>query len=262
MKINEIQLRNLIKESIEKVLSEAVTNKVDNFDSISNMLNLTDPDQFYFVQIIKRWKDNSDKGMTKNMGDTYHAGGDYGNFKNGTAFKVRTAQELQSLKQQIVSYCDKNNARAYITSNPRSQSAIDGFKQTYLDRIKRHNKGVLPKYADYAEEMLAGQVKEDPSWTDRPRFFLDIDTTDKRIWNITKAILKHYNITVENEYTTPSGGLHVVIPNRFAIQNLRKVIEELRVFDGFKDMGRHQTVHANFDGKLILYSNVDTAGYK
>ena len=77
----------------------------------------------------------------------------------------------------------------------------------------------------------------------------------------TKAILKHYNITIENEYTTPSGGLHVVIPNRFAIQNLRKVIEELRVFDGFKDMGKHQTVHANFDGKLILYSNVDTAGY-
>ena len=37
MKINEIQLRNLIKESIEKVLSEAVTNKVDNFDMISNM---------------------------------------------------------------------------------------------------------------------------------------------------------------------------------------------------------------------------------
>ena len=97
MKINEIQLRNLIKESIEKILSEAVTNKVDNFDTISNMLNLTDPDQFYFVQIIKRWKDNSDKGMTKNMGDTYHAGGDYGNFKNGTAFKVRTPQELQSL---------------------------------------------------------------------------------------------------------------------------------------------------------------------
>ena len=41
MKINEKQLRNLIKESIEKLLSEAVTNKVDNFDMISNMLNLS-----------------------------------------------------------------------------------------------------------------------------------------------------------------------------------------------------------------------------
>ena len=48
MKINENELRKLIKESIEKVLSEAVTNKVDNFDSISSMLNLTDPDQFYW----------------------------------------------------------------------------------------------------------------------------------------------------------------------------------------------------------------------
>ncbi len=262
MKINENELRKLIKESIEKVLSEAVTNKVDNFDMISNMLNLTDPDQFYFIQIIKRWKDNGDKGMVKNVGDTYHQGGDYGNLKSGTAFKVRTAQELQSLKQQIVSYCDKNNARAYITSNPRSQSAIDGFKQTYLDRLKRKNHGVLPKYANYVEEILAAQAKEDASWTDRPRFFLDIDTKDKRIWSITKAILKDNNITIESEYTTPSGGLHIVIPNRFAIRNLREVIEQLRVFDGFKYMDKHQTVHANFDGKLILYANVDTAGYK
>lgn len=261
MKINESELRKIIKESINNILSEAVTNKVDNFNMIGQMLNLTDPDQFYFVQIMKRWKDNSDKGMQKNTGDTYHAGADYGNFKNGTAFKVRTAQELMALKPQIIQYCDKNNARAYISSNPRSQSAIDAFMPQYLNRLKRHNNGSLPKYADYAEEILAAQPKEDETWTDRPRFFLDIDTNDKRIWKITKAILKHHNIAIENEYTTPSGGLHVVIPDRFAIKNIKEVIDDLRVFDGFKNMGRTQTVHANFDGKLILYSNVDTAGY-
>jgi hypothetical protein len=29
----------------------------------------------------------------------------------------------------------------------------------------------------------------------------------------------------------------------------------------FPDKGFYQTVHANFDGKFILYSNVQTAGY-
>ena len=261
MKINVNELQKLIKESIYKHINEGITSKVDNFDKIAQMINLTDPDKFYYVQIIKRWKDNKDKGMVKDVGDTYHAGGEYGNVASGTAFKIRSGNELQSIKQQIIDYCDKNNARAYITSNPRSQSAINSYMPTYLNGLKRHNHGQLPTYAKHADDILSAQSKEEPMWTDRPRFFFDIDTKDQRIWRTTKALLKHHNVPIENEYTTPSGGLHIVIADRFSIPNIKEVIDDLRVFDGYKDMGRLQTVHANFDGKLILYSNVDTAGY-
>ena len=248
----------LIQESL---LKETKTT-VDNFDMIGKMINLSDPDKFYFVQILKRWKDNKDKGMVKKTDGTYHGGAEMGNFANGTAFKVHNAQELAQLKPQIIAYCDANNARAYITSNPRSESAINQFLPQHLARAAKYNHGVVPDYEKkYGFEHLAGQPKDGPLWTDRPRFFLDVDSTNKNIWNTTKAILQQHGIPIEAEYTTPSGGLHIVIADKFSIQNLDNVIQELRVFDQYKNMGKLQTVHANFDGKLILYSNVDTSGY-
>lgn len=54
-------------------IDESVQNKVDNFPFWENFINVTDPDQFYFVQIIKRYKDN--KGMSK--AGNYHAGGEF-----------------------------------------------------------------------------------------------------------------------------------------------------------------------------------------
>ena len=126
--ITESQLGEILKEN--QILLEAKT-QVDNFDLIGDLINLTDPDKFFFVQIVKRWKDNKDKSgadawrlQGRNAG-TYHKGGDFGNFASGTAFKVRSKQELLALKPQIVKYCDANNARAYITSNPRSESQIN-----------------------------------------------------------------------------------------------------------------------------------------
>lgn len=257
--ITESQLQKLLSENA--LLTEA-KRAVDNFDMVEKMINLSDPDQFYFVQIIKRWKDNKDKGMIKKTDGTYHAGGEYGNFANNTAFKVHSAQELAQLKPQIVAYCDANNARAYVTSNPRSESAITSFMPTYLARQAKYNHGVVPDYdKKYGFEHLAGQCKSGPQWTDRPRFFLDVDTTNKNVWNTTKAILGQHNIPIEGEYVTPSGGLHIVIADQYSIQNLDQIINELRVFDNYKNMGKLQTVHANFDGKIILYSNVDTSGY-
>ena len=74
-------------------------------------------------------------------------------------------------------------------------------------------------------------------------------------------ILAKNNIPIETEYKTPSKGLHVVIADVSAIQNFPKVEQDLRIFDDGKNVGRVQLVHANMDGKLILYSNVNTAGY-
>ena len=56
--ITESQLGEILKEN--QILLEAKT-QVDNFDLIGDLINLTDPDKFFFVQIVKRWKDNKDK---------------------------------------------------------------------------------------------------------------------------------------------------------------------------------------------------------
>jgi hypothetical protein len=262
--INEDQLREMVKKAItEQILTEAQT-LIDNFNEWAKLLDCTDPDQFYFVQIIKRYKDN--KGMSK--AGNYHAGGEYGEYSNGTAFKVRNAQELLALKPKIVQYCDANNARAYITSNPRSDKAINAFIPTYQRRSGNNVND--PRYI-HAAEILAGQPKHDPiNFPERKRFMLDVDTTDKRVWKVTKAIIASYGIPIVKEFGTPSGGLHIMLPDAYA-KEIPELIKDLYVFDAkqdrngnrifFPDEGFRQTVHANFDGKFILYSNVQTAGY-
>ena len=55
--ITESQYNKLLSEGMVLTEAKAV---VDNFALIGNLINLTDPDQFFFVQIVKRWKDNKD----------------------------------------------------------------------------------------------------------------------------------------------------------------------------------------------------------
>ena len=261
MILTENNLRRIIKEEIERqILTE---NKViiDNFDDWGDLLNCTDPDQFYFVQILKRYKDNPNIDKTQN----YHAGASYGIYDEQTAFKVRNKEDLMKIKPMVVKYCDENNARAYISSNPRSEKAISNFIPSYRKRFN-------PNDARYkhAEEILAGQSKYDPvNFPERKRFMLDIDTKDKSVWRLTKIIIKHYGIPIIKEFNTPSGGLHIMLPDAYA-QEIPRLIRDLRVFDAsdhhgqrnfFPDKGKLQTVHANFDGKFILYSNVETKGY-
>ena len=329
--ITESQYKKLLDEGM--LLTEA-KNTVDNFDLVGKLINLTDPDQFFFVQIVKRWKDNKDKAgaqtwraQERNNG-TYHHGGQFGNFASNTAFKVHSAQELMSLKQQIIAYCDANNARAYITCNPRSESAIN----SHLANLnKKFGANLNPWDKKYGFEHMAGQAKayDAQKWPDRVRFFLDIDTkknawyipstktqkmhlkkvTDKNgkevyyvddrnypklqncvvtieskgsqifmpkypnqeaeiqalgginVWDETREILKKYGVPVETEYETPSGGIHIVIADVSKIQDFKGLEKALMVFDDGLPAGLTQLVHANMDGKLILYSNVDTAGY-
>lgn len=320
--ITESQLSQILKEN--ELLFEA-RNKVDNFDMVGDLINLTDPDKFFFVQIVKRWKDNKDKNgadawrQQRRQADTYHKGGDFGNFSSGTAFKVHSKQELLQLKPQIIAYCDKNNARAYITCNPRSESAIN----SHLGNLNQKFGSKLHSWDQkFGFEHMAGQAKayDAQKWPDRLRFFLDIDTEkntwyvpgvklhmdmkteriDDRahpqlnncearilpqshaqlilpkypnqeaylqsiggvnVWEETKKILAQNNIPIEKEYETPSHGLHIVIADVSKIQNFRRVEQDLRMFDDGRDVGQFQLVHANMDGKLILYSNVDTQGY-
>jgi hypothetical protein len=264
LKINESELRSVIREVLKEQLLQEVRNKVDYFDEWAKLMNCTDPDQFFFVQVIKRYKDN--KGMSK--AGNYHGGGEFGEYSKGTAFKVKTAQDLMNLKPKIVQYCDDNNARAYITSNPRSESAINAFIPTYQKRSKDPND---PR-AVHAAEILAGQAKHDPvNFPDRKRCMLDIDTKDKRVWRITKAIINSYGPDIiEREFTSPSGGLHIMIKDGY-MNYIPEMVKDLMVFDAendkrgnrnfFPDKGFFQTVHFNPDGKFILYSNVDTSGY-
>lgn len=241
--LTEEYLRNIVRESLIEILSEAKI-LIDNFDKVANMLSFKNDDDFYFVQIIKRFKDNPNMSKSGN----YHAGGEYLD-----TWKIFTADDLNKYKPDIIRACDKHNARAYITVNPRSDSQIKAFVSTFRRRFSPSD----PRYI-HAEEILAGQAKG--HWDDRPVLFLDIDTKDQNVWAGVDDILNRFGIQELFRYTTPSGGLHIVLPDK-GHKYMNDVKHLFSKFDKYRNMGRLATVHPNEDGKIILYSNVDTKGY-
>lgn len=242
---------------------------VDNFDLVNNYMEFNSPDDVYFVQVIKRWKDNKDKpdaeqwrqqGRAKG---SYHGGAEYLQY-----YLIHSAQELAAIKPEIIKSCSYNNARAYVSINSRneveSKAYIQKMKQRHPDPNDPRNKN--------AEPIVFGQAKSGPNWKDtRLRVLLDIDTyrdtkvktpqgQTVNVWDETKRRLQQYGIKVVTEYETPSGGLHLILNNKNN-RNLKPFFHGLRDFDGGQNLDRNATVHPSEDIKMVLYSNVDTAGY-
>lgn len=129
---------------------------VDNFELLKGYMEFNNPDDVYFVQIIKRWKDNKDKpdadawraaGRKKG---SYHSGGEFLNY-----YLIHSNSELDSLKSEIIKACSYNNARAYISINSRSQNAVNAYMSKFKSRFTDPND---PRVKN-AEAILYGQAK-------------------------------------------------------------------------------------------------------
>ena len=250
--LNESQ--SLFKSICKEILNEA-QQLVDNFDKVSKIMDFKSSDDFYFVQIMKRFKDNPNDDRSKG---NYHGGAWYLN-----SYRIRSVDELNKLKPEIIKICNDNNARAYITINSRSEQETNDFIKIY--RKKYHPTD--PRY-HHAADIVPAQAKEGPAWKGkRPRLFLDVDVPKdmngpdgKNIWDEVRYMIKMVGITPIDEYETPSGGLHILLPDKDdnRIYYLRRLFNK---FDNWQYKGRLATVHPNVDGKIILYSNVQTKGY-
>lgn len=241
---------------------------VDNFDMMKDYMEFNKPDDVYFVQIIKRWKDNKDKPnadawkANAKADGSYHAGAQYIQH-----YLVHSFDELKKLKPEIVKLAQYNNARAYISINSRSQSQTEA----YLPKFTAGKSANDPR-VKHAEAILYGMPKSGPAWrNERFKVLLDIDAAKSatakmtngknvNVWDETEKRLKDLNIKVAAKYETPSGGLHLILNNKNN-RNLRDFYSGLKDFDGGKNLGVNATVHPSEDVKMILYSNVETEGY-
>ena len=258
--------------TVSELKGEGVTYQsnmvVDNFDLVKDYMEFDKPDDVYFVQIIKRWKDNQDKPGAEQwrqdgrQAGTYHSGAEFLSY-----YLVHSYQELQALKPQIIRECQYNNARAYMSINTRDEKQTSAYLQKYVSKFSPND----PR-AQHAEAILYGQAKTGKEWRDeRFKVLVDIDTTKDskvtlpngksvNVWDETIKRLKDLNIKVALQYETPSGGLHLILNNKNN-RNLRDFYAHLNEFDGGRDLGRNAMVHPSEDVKLVLYSNVETAGY-
>lgn len=93
---------------------------IDNFEQINNLLNFESEDDFYFLQIIQRKKDNPDGYMGSNNSSRLIK-----------AYYIKSVEELNKKKHEIVELCKLFNARAGINLNKRS------FYKTSFNVLRR-----------------------------------------------------------------------------------------------------------------------------
>ena len=93
--------------------------RVDNFRLISGLLSFDDSNSFYWVQIIKRRKDNNELTKPQKLID---------------CFEINSLDDLRDKSEKIRDICLSENARAYITINKRSRKTI---ALKYLEELAR-----------------------------------------------------------------------------------------------------------------------------
>lgn len=92
---------------------------IDNFELIKPLLNFESDDDFYFVQIIQRKKDNPNtKGCNNNN-------------RLIKAYYIKSVNHLDKVKDEIIHFCDYFNARGGINLNKIS------FYKTSFNTLKK-----------------------------------------------------------------------------------------------------------------------------
>lgn len=98
--------------------------KVDNFEEFERIFSLNN-NEFYFIQIIQRRKDNNSVTSSGNR------------YRRVKSYYISSLAEYRKFKSKIISFCENNNARAYIRVSPVSfyDVAVNAASE-YLRRIK------------------------------------------------------------------------------------------------------------------------------
>ena len=132
--------------------------EINNFNLISSYLQF-ETDMFYFIQIIKRRKDQ-----------TEHMNSDARIIK---LYFVDSHDSLKKYKKEIIELCNMFNARAYIHMTPRSMKQVTGYcTKELVDSMVEGN------YKRFKN--IIGTACGDTFVSKYKTFLIDIDTKDKK----------------------------------------------------------------------------------
>ena len=121
---------------------------MDNFKAIRDLLNFSDKDKFYLLQIFKRRKDNPEMKKDMTIIDSFY---------------ISSLEQYDEMEERIKKICIDNNARAYFRLNRRS------FKQVALKTLSRIAKMIEDGNYEHVKRAYlscAGEFhkEEDKTW--------------------------------------------------------------------------------------------------
>jgi hypothetical protein len=188
---------------------------IDNYQQIKRLLKFDDPDKFYFLQILKRRKDNPELGRDMKLID------------NRFYYSMQAFEEDEN---DIKDLCTITNSRAYLRLNRRSSSqvALKCLART-ADLISSQNfKDVKRCYLSVCGEF---QSEENKTW------IVDLDG-DPDVEKIIKVI---------NDLEPPIHKTQALIPTK----NGKHLISKPFRKDEFRKMFPEIDIHT--DNPTLLF---------
>lgn len=141
---------------------------VNNTAKIGTMLSFVDKDDFYFVQIFKRRKDNPDLDRDQIVIDNFY---------------IDSMEDYIKKVPHIINVCDAENARAYLRVNKRNYKKL---AQHMLKRVVNIVFTENCKALRNSFDSVAGEFHADPD----KKWIVDIDWIEfDKIDNISREFL-------------------------------------------------------------------------
>lgn len=182
---------------------------VDNFDIISGLLDFQQPNTFYFIQVLKRRKENPGMRTGVQVIDNFY---------------IYSPEDLVKLKERIVEKCVKHNARAYVNLNRLDTEKVAQYTvKTIMDYIIQGDfRAVKNAYPTVCGSHHSEKAK---------RWVVDIDAEMmgrkeevRKIIHDLHAEIGKSKYTILAEIPTRSG-VHI-ITNPFNMEKFRNILAE------------------------------------
>lgn len=184
----------------------------NNFDLILPMLDFSQEGTFYYIQLMRRKKDNPDAKSVKVIKDMY----------------VDNLEYLQEREESIIEMCDFFNARAYIRMNRRSYKDVSYQLNVDLSKALQSNQY---KHVSRLFSKACGRTHVEPNkiWV------IDMDKEDfpnegsfnravKSLQRTIKSLqseIRNRDYKVIGEVPTPNG-LHI-LTNPFNVKTFTEL---------------------------------------
>ena len=182
---------------------------IDNFETIRAGLKFNNKNEFYFVQIIQRKKDGNTGLRVRN------------GYRLIRSYYIYSLEDLDGLKDRIITLCENNNARAYINPNVRNaqEVAMECIKK-YADLVANNN------------AFMGNSIWDSCCGSTRARgykalWIIDVDNPDKEVLDKVIGIIqscKHadeFNMSVVNTVN----GFHIIC-NGFDSREFQQALKD------------------------------------
>lgn len=249
IRLDESLIRRVLRESINEMMDEDRVEsrdgivEIDNFDNVRDIMNFSKPgDTIYFVEIIKRKKDNPDMLDSRQFIKQFY-------FKD--------EDEFNNAEASIKTLCQQLGARAYIYLNARSKAAIDKYTKIYADRFSKNRK-MAQHFGNNPMAYAAGRSFDAP---DRPLCFVDIDSDDFNDISMAMKIIQDAGIKPLFAYRSMNNGLHVILPNKDDAKKLdfTPINGNLNGLSQFYK--NNAKISVEIDKPTLLYASLKPNGY-